>query len=272
MASRAERWGVLPTVRHWLEQRGVPLSDGWQAGYRRHSVRMMVLRRRLAEVLKVCDRIPVVVLKGEALGAELFGDPDRRTTTDIDLLVDPRDVDQVLAQVGALGFEPRNAQPMKPWAFNQTSWVDGQGILLEVHWRLALPRIPSPPTADVLARRRSVALGSLEVPVLSPRDQLFELAYHFQQHRGALKTVIDMAAWCDVYGDSVDWQGVRGDARVLGVANVLDWALQTVSRTQVIRRPWIGRRAPLVRYWAQHTSRAVRGCLGQPRTARLELV
>jgi len=214
-------------------------------------------------LLSALSEVPCVVLKGSPLSKLLFDDPFLRSTSDIDLLVHPRDVARALTCLSAAGCRRLDNKPLKPWAYNQVALAFGPlNVLVELHWALALPSLPSPEVDVLLAHAQP---AKHEHPsTLSIEHTFFSLVYHFQQHHGAPKTTVDLAAWLDRFGETADWEAIAGLAHDLGIEGLIAWALgciERLTRTQAPGPRW--RHNTASRLWSVASERLCRGILAR---------
>ena len=124
--------------------------------------------------------------KGALLAATLYGDPALRPMSDLDLLVEPAQLDRVPALFASLGFRPTYAQRrarFSPRHGHDLSFTEDEPhLVVEVHYRLfhdlggdasVEPLFARAQTVDVFGRARSVP---------SPADHLFAVAVHAATH------------------------------------------------------------------------------------------
>jgi hypothetical protein len=152
--------------------------------------------------------IDVVVLKGLPLAQLAYADPALREPGDIDLLVDPRQVDSATKLLLGRGMVVRTwpngpapelvlpilSRSAELPALNEISFV-GDGTRVDLHWRLFENSALCPVPAQWLASPAVVAVGPASLPVL-PTDQLWPyLAVHGTKHNWRrLKWLADVPA------------------------------------------------------------------------------
>ena len=147
--------------------------------------------------------VRVLVLKGIALATQLYGEPARRATRDIDLLVD-RDqfslAQQVMLEAGYrqrlnLQSRPRHSAYLaliKELEYSHAA----TGELVELHHRLtANPNLLSVPFASLWNEREELSPGGSQVSTLSRHRLPLYLCVHGADHGWArLHWLIDFAA------------------------------------------------------------------------------
>lgn len=208
---------------------GMPPSFGSDRSIRAmNAAKLLACEARARGILPVLNG-PVIVLKGALLGEELYGDRLFRPTTDIDLLLSADALVPAIRRMEELGYERLHPKP-RPWATNQFALKSPLGLpIVELHWRLALPAVPSPAFEDLMDRARPREWAGHEVRVLCPSDLLVHLVLHFQQHGGHLKGVLDIAAWIDRFGHGPAWRSGTTSLRRLGLQTALIWALRLID-------------------------------------------
>ena len=137
---------------------------------------------------------PFIALKGAPMGRELFGTPLARQTTDIDIWIRRRDRARARRLLATLGY--RRLEKPRTWATNQEIVYHPCFAPVEIHWRLALPALAAPDFDEAYARARRDERASNGVCTLCPRDTWILLLEHAVEHAFALKTRLDIIAFC----------------------------------------------------------------------------
>lgn len=221
---RALDYGVDSYLAFWS-------GAQWQIARRVLMAQCVWRRQKLWDVLDLVGHLDVLVLKGEPLSVRLFEVPYVRRSGDLDLLVRLSDVDQWAAALTTLGYRPMYADRPEPWLYDQWAFVHPEhAFVVELHWAIAPPPMPSP-QFDVLWRSsQDVVLGDRVVRTLSDGHMLVHLCYHFHHHMGFLKGLWDLAAWCDRY--EFDRQAIADAvtlARALGVEPMVRWPMRLLE-------------------------------------------
>jgi N-acetylglucosaminyldiphosphoundecaprenol N-acetyl-beta-D-mannosaminyltransferase len=105
---------------------------------RRQSALLDLVRRQASATLSAA-KIPSAPLKGPALSEKLYGDPGRRRSSDIDLLVPPARLHEAVAVVRELGYAPpldhveSDGMPHLHFALSHER---GELPPIELHWRI----------------------------------------------------------------------------------------------------------------------------------------
>ncbi len=162
-------------------------------------------------------------LKGPALGRALYGEPGRRLSSDVDLLLAPADLQRAVATVRELGYgEPsdhvgRDGLPLLHFALAHER---GELPPVELHWRVhwyeerfAAERLLPPQPEDEWQPRPEDELASL-------------LLFYARDGFTGLRQAADLGAWWDRFGADFE-TGALG--RVATVYPRLRPALETAS-------------------------------------------
>jgi hypothetical protein len=168
-------------------------------------------RRQAALVALISDRVRGVLagagirsasLKGPALGEELYGEPGRRPSSDIDLLLAADDLQRAVALVRELGYAaPRDPVCEQGLPLLHFALVHERGELppVELHWRIhwyerdfASERL-LPPSPDQRSWRPA------------PADELLSLLlYYARDGLLGLRHATDLGAWWDRHGEALE--------------------------------------------------------------------
>jgi hypothetical protein len=141
-------------------------------------------------------------LKGPLLGEAIYGDPGRRLSSDVDLLVSPKQLQAAVEVVRALGYEaPVDHVDDSGLPLLHFVLVHGRGELppVELHWRVhwyersfACERL-LPAAADPPGDWRP-----------APADELAAmLLFYARDGFVDLRLATDLGAWWDVYGSDL---------------------------------------------------------------------
>lgn len=127
-----------------------------------------------------------VVLKGPVFAERFYARPASRATSDLDLLVDLRELDRAADLLKGLGFVaaagPEEERVRREHHHLHFSRPDTLPLELHFHGYAAFGEVL--PSAPLLARRRALpALGFRALGSLSPEDELVFLAVHAAAHR-----------------------------------------------------------------------------------------
>lgn len=149
---------------------------------RRHLLTLLELER-LTPVLEETG-VPWVAFKGPVLASTVYERPDLRSYNDLDVLVDPAGLGDVLHALDRHGAQlvDRNWKLIAHDRRGEMTLLLPHGTPLDLHWSMINDaRIRQQlhlDTRDILDRRVYRRVGRPEVPTLEPHDRLVHLAVH----------------------------------------------------------------------------------------------
>lgn len=249
-------------------------------GGRRHRLIFAALRGAIAQIDDAIGaEAPWLLLKGQPLEQRLFANQIGRATGDVDLLVLPGDLCLFRRRLRQLGY--RRQAPPRMWAHNQEAWHhEEHRTIVELHWALALPGVPSPPLHRLFADRQAYELGSAgagggrrttTVDVLDDHWLFFHLILHFHHHFGFAKGLLDIAGWCDCVAPTADLGRLEADLRAYRLWGVAQWPLHTIAALTGLRPPLLDEQAGAApRLLARLSAQAMTKCLARRSPTDLE--
>lgn len=204
-----------------------------------HTAANMLVVGQLFRIKSLFDsrRIPMLSFKGPLLSIQAYGDPTLRMFGDLDLLVQPKHLDNAIRLLEEAGYQP----------LTTVSWIkrssviisrqkdvrfaerDGQTIL-ELHWKLSGSHFGLPKEMNQLWERlESLDIAGTKVPNLSFNDLLIYLCLHGSRHSW------ERLSWiCDIYHlllsrEEIDWASIFAESKSLGCENVVALGLKLVQ-------------------------------------------
>ena len=138
---------------------------------------------RALEIARVCW----ITFKGPALSQMLYGDIATRGTGDLDILVDPADLEHASAALTQGGLRPNLDVPRPPdprWqqfldSSHQMPFASPERFLVELHWRTeSSPALCLPPLSELSYALAECSLGAVTVKTLAPSVHLPYVAVH----------------------------------------------------------------------------------------------
>jgi hypothetical protein len=168
---------------------------------RRHGAFLQLVAMRMIAALADAG-IPAAPLKGPLMGEILYGDPGRRLSSDVDLLVAPEHLIKGVEVVRGLGYRaPVDYVDSDGLPLLHFALVHEKGELppVELHWRIhwyerafARERLLPPAGADPTEWRPE------------PTDELAALLLFYARDGFVdLRLACDLSAWWDVFGAGV---------------------------------------------------------------------
>jgi hypothetical protein len=194
-------------VRERLKQR---LADGI-AG-------QIIFSGELGRLLKhfESERIPVIPLKGPALGETLYLHPVIRPCTDLDLLIRHENLHQADDLLQRLGY--RRLADAHSFRFDlvydrATLYEGTTGIRVDLHWGLLSdPRYSWDEREGLTVWDRAVPIrvAGQDALGLCPEDLLLYLAVHLAVHHGLAGLIWywDLALVIERWGGKLDWEAL----------------------------------------------------------------
>jgi hypothetical protein len=187
------------------------------------------------------QNIPLVLLKGAALGQTVYDDPLWRIMSDIDLWVQGADMPRAVEALMALGYQQREAKDERPLALQQQAkgeicfsqpdavWglIELQGSPFPGWW---LQRTAVMDETAVWSRKEPLPDGLAHQ--LAPEDMIIHSAIHMAiNHQFDILTtrhLVDMALTAQTRG--VDWQIVADRAKKWQVGTAVYIALDLLEQ------------------------------------------
>jgi hypothetical protein len=242
LLERAEQLGVAAllhtTLTTCVDRTRVPpeVLRRLAKGYYHHAARNARLGASLQEVLAAFSRygMPVIVLKGASIAELVYGNIALRPMYDLDVLVQPRDLDLADRLVRELGYVPDESWRPADWYRRHHHHLapyrarDGSSRL-ELHHHIFPPDAGVQlPIEDLWQRARPVCLGSAPTLVLAPADLLLHLCVELsavQHFVGGLRRLCDIATAIKCYEMELDWAGLLESAHVYALERHLYYGL-----------------------------------------------
>ncbi len=195
-----------------------------------------------AELLKLLDlfekqAIGVISLKGPVLGVALYGDEALKTSSDLDLLVHPRDALRAIHAMLAAGYRLTSVQH---WSGDGAYLRDLNGELsfgnptdelkIDLHWRLLPTYYPALfDDAELWGKLRPVSWGRTRALTLAPEHLLLFLCAHGTKHSWErLGWLCDTARLIQVEPE-LNWPEVLAQARRTDTCRMVSLGLLLAS-------------------------------------------
>ena len=211
--------GIPPEIlrsRHRLSAQQINSLAGGRVIEESHEEKAGTLVK-VAEFIKVTDLlraggIDLIPLKGPLLSFRLYGDATARRYGDIDILVDPLEVDKARKALLAAGYKeymvawPESVsgkkKALKYW--HHVSFQNPESeVITELHWSLSNRQWLNFRDADRFVRENlcSVEFCGNKYQVLNPEAELLYLVIHGGVHRwGMLKWLADIQRYVEISG------------------------------------------------------------------------
>ena len=250
---KAVQYEILPlvhcNVQRILRDGHVPQQAAGEIGlkYYQDAVQSIALNRALRELLLQFSRanVPVIVLKGAALGALVYEHFSLRPMRDIDLLVRREDLEAADQALRSLHYA-QEAAPAARERYERehhhlAPHVSPDGA---VHIELHLDIVPRPERLgisieDLWARSRPFSTEGGTARCFAPEDLLLHACLHLSYldcFTGKLRAVWDIAELLRRFERELDWDRLLGQTRPCGIERYLYyplWLAQNLGRAPV---------------------------------------
>ena len=239
----ASRHGLAPCVIQQLQEHAeATLPEFVVVEFRRwlraHTLRSMQLTTQLFQILDRLNAhgIRALAFKGPVLAQQLYGQPFHREFVDLDILVPTEEVGQVIALLGADGFEAQFELASGQLTRFQKNWCEialynhARNILVEIHWRLFPPDYSFSPAAKTSWKAtREVFIAQRSITTLSIENQLLFACLHQAKHNWSrLGWILDLAALVK-QSPHMNWKEVQCLAGRFGTARMIRVSLQLIQ-------------------------------------------
>jgi hypothetical protein len=197
---------------------------------RRHSAFLQLVSLRISAMLAEAG-IRSTALKGPLFGEAIYGDPGRRLSSDIDLLVSPEQLQTAVEVVRGLGYAAPTDH-VEPSGLPQLHFVlaheRGELPPVELHWRVHWYE-------RSFARERLLP-AAVDEPGdwrPAPPDELAALLlFYARDGFVGLRLAVDLSAWWDVYGADLPAGALDRLLRTYpALARVIPVAAEVAERT-----------------------------------------
>ncbi|MCW2988942.1 MAG: nucleotidyltransferase family protein [Solirubrobacterales bacterium] len=174
-------------------------ASGSVEAVRRQDALLLLMGQRLIDALRERE-IPTAPLKGPALGEQLYGEPGRRLSSDIDLLLPAERLSEAVRIAESVGYDSptdpleANGLPLLHFAMPHRG---GELPAVELHWRIHWYE-------DRFACERLLPPAAGDTWHPEPIDQLVALLlFYARDGFSGLRQATDLAAWWDRFGEEM---------------------------------------------------------------------
>lgn len=219
----------IATQSRALELAPAEVAQELQARYASTLINVRLIEGQLAEILHAFESSgqDSLIIKGPPLARRLYHDFGLRPMIDIDVLVQPGEIQRASALVAGLGYHPATGQGGPKDFLALTCWTAlykrDEAPPVELHWRL-MP-LPSYQHAfdskELWGRSRPLPHSGARSSGLGLEDELRYLCVHYaaQHRRARLIWLVDIARFINTVPSGWDWRRWLGDAIALGIAH-----------------------------------------------------
>jgi len=232
--------GVMPLLYKNLRAicpEAIPekMADELRYRFKEHAERNLLLTAellRLLGLLSACG-IPGLPYKGPVLAASVYRDVSLRTFSDLDILIDKRNIRRAKDLILSQGYRPRTpltegqeAVRMRSKNAKDLAFVDSNDFVkIELHWGIAGVALFPLDTKQLWSRLEKFELGGTSVLHLGPEDMLLMLCVHGAKHFfKRLEWVCDVAELLNAH-PNLRWDEVIAHAQRLRTNRMLFFGL-----------------------------------------------
>ena len=239
------QWKLLPALESRVATLGIALPSAERAALSARTqpafVQTMLCVRSGMTALSALERagIRCAGFKGLAALAYLYPGPRSRTLQDVDILIQPQDVEAALGVLEQVGFK---RSPDGPWeeyvaflrhspgtAGNEAvSLRDEKGGAVDLHWRLGGLDIER-----LLACSEPAEILNRHLPMMSAGHSMLLSIHHALRNDfvpgDIARDVCDFAHWQALLNETGQWQTISADAERWGLSTACAAIAQIVA-------------------------------------------
>lgn len=184
------------------------------------------------------EEIAFVPIKGMALLEDLYAGYPVRPSTDIDVLVQEKDLERAVKILEKQGLI-KDLEGLKETYWREKQYhfifkkigVAGFNLILELHWNLDYPRRENYLLPEVWNRLRDLTIQGRRIKVLSIEDTFFSLVLHLR-HFGnilSIRDVGDIARLLNKYSADFDWKYILEQSKKSKICATVYFTLYQVN-------------------------------------------
>jgi hypothetical protein len=151
--------------------------------------------------------IPALVIRGNEIAREIYGDPNIRTSSDVDILIKISDALQADEILSKAGYHRNDSLPLEFWFYriHHAVYSDPEtGDLIEVHWCFSIPSFFELSSAEIWEGILPAGNGHYR---LSPEMNVIMLLVHHHMHSfRELKILVDIVWALQKYEKMIHWE------------------------------------------------------------------
>lgn len=224
---------LLPLLYKRFSEKGQPVPDlnKLKSAYRHALYRNSMLFHKAFEVLAELEKlgVPVVLLKGSALVAAYYEDVGARPMSDVDFLVQEKDVKKTLNLLYALGWKNKEGPPLRGSVrhIHSVDMLNGEGYGLDVHWR-AFYQCPWD-GADVVLweQTEKVVFKGATIRILNPAQQILHNCAHGVRWNAVSPTrwIVDVIKILEKKAGFINWESLISEASARKISYTIHYGL-----------------------------------------------
>jgi hypothetical protein len=195
-------------------------------GYLSTATTNTLLFQELAQVLSQMSGsgIEAIILKGAALATQVYPNIAMRPMVDLDLLVSPNNVPEIVALLQGSGYQVIRHEEQPGFTLNYENEIallkkDTISKMIEIHWSLFNSIYYQYKIQDEWLWRNTQAITIKQVPalMLNPEAQIFHLCGHLSFHHSGKGWLWlhDLAEILHAFGGRISWESLFDSAQRL---------------------------------------------------------
>ena len=209
---------VEPQILRWIETLDLEVPSSIVARLKRKAASVQAQDARRwqtgAHLLREADGrgLSFVLLKGNAIADDIYGEAAYKRMNDIDFLIRVEDRDAWWSLIEELGYRAAASVGSHPRAREKHShhwpplFSPGLECFLGVHWGLVSPlRKERLPVAEMWNRIEVTTSHGLQVRRLAPEDFLLHLCAHLSPTKVGLREIGDVVNAIEFFADRLDF-------------------------------------------------------------------
>ena len=229
-----------------LDRTPTEVRKALEACIRGIAARNLALIGELARVLRALDEtgIKAIPFKGPAAAVTAYGDSSVRAFADLDILVDPADLERAEAVLLQRGYEatltltPREKRDYLKTECALQLCKPAGNFVVELHWRFFEREASLDLRVDAIRQRATrISIAGISVPSLAVEDLLLYLCAHGTKHLWERLEWIACVAEIVERHPGIDWQAVLARAKQHGIVRVLYLGLWLSSSVYGVTLP-----------------------------------
>ncbi|MGC2064303.1 MAG: nucleotidyltransferase family protein, partial [Thermodesulfovibrionales bacterium] len=195
-----------------------------------YCIRQEAVEKEVISLLSSHD-IGAIVIRGNEIAREIYGNPNCRASSDIDILMRKQDVLRADSILSGAGYKKDFQEPVgyslarihHAAYFHPTS-----GICIELHWNFGVPGFFNLTSADIW---EEVLTRYPEDGKLSPEMSMIMLLIHHHSHSfRELRILLDLVWALYRYKDEIDWVHFTDRLEKIGLLRITWITLDQIQR------------------------------------------
>ncbi len=186
------------------------------------------------DVLSVlaAEKIPAIVLKGNAIARDIYKNENSRSSCDIDVLIHFSNIEHADAILSNTGYSRIDSLPLgflKYRLHHATYQHKKSRTFVEIHWNFSIPGFFELTSEDIWDQTVCDEDGSLH---LTPEMNIIMLLMHHHMHAfKQLKSTVDLYWAFYVYENLIDWQHLASKLHKIGLLKSTNITISQIRRS-----------------------------------------